>query len=104
MEYTFSGRYSGLLEDLLNELKAVKELRVDFEDDYQGHVDVDVLLADGRVFSYCYLYGSCSGCDEWEDRGLSDSEIKKVMLQEATIFDNAEQYEQFNENKKNKEE
>jgi hypothetical protein len=93
MDYTFKGRYSGELEDLLDELKAVKELRVDFDNDYQGHVDVDVLLEDGKVFSYKYYYGSCSGCDSWEGDDLTGDEIKIEMLKEATIFDNESQYQ-----------
>ena len=95
MGYTFSGRYSRTLEELLNDLGAVKELKVDFEDDYQGYVAVDALLSDGRVFSYKYSYGSCSGCDEWEDRDLTPNQIKNEMFQEATLFDDVNQYERY---------
>ena len=95
MQYTFEGRYADILKSVLDNLGAVEELRVNFEDDYQGFVDVDVLLSDDRVFSYMYNYGSCSGCDEWEDRGLSDSEIEEEMLSEAAIFDTREEYQKW---------
>ena len=85
-------RYASNLESLLNDLNAVKILRKDYIEDYQGYVDLDVLLEDGRIFSYGYKYGSCSGCDEWEALGLSDEEIKKVMLKEGTFFSTYESY------------
>lgn len=93
--FSFGGRYSDILEELLASLVAVKELRCEFEDDYQGFVDVDAELSDGRVFSYKYWYGSCSGCDGWEADDLSDSQIMDEMRQECTIFDTMEQYEEW---------
>jgi hypothetical protein len=85
-------RYSDILEELINELHGVEVLRLDYMSDWQGFVDIDVLLEDGRVFSYKYYYGSCSGCDDWLARNLSDEEIKQEMMQEATIFSNLEAY------------
>lgn len=79
-------RYSEVLSDVASALGGKKVLRLDYESDYQGYVDIDVLLSDGRVFSYMYSYGSCSGCDEWEARDLSDEQIGEAMLQEATFF------------------
>lgn len=95
MNYTFSGRYTDELKSLLNELGATQELRVEFEDDYTGKVDLDVLLKDGRVFSYLYYYGSCSGCDDWQDRNLSENEIKNEMRTEATFFNSVEDYKEY---------
>lgn len=88
-------RYSDILQKVLDDLSAKKLLRKDYESCYQGHVDVDVLLNDGRVFSYKYYYGSCSGCDEWEGESYSDEEIKNIMLKEATIFDNILDYNKW---------
>lgn len=93
-EHKFSGRYSELLEEVLEELGVDKVLREDFEDDWQGYVDVDVLLNDGRIYSYKYWYGSCSGCDDWESDGLPDDNIKTIM-KNATYFGNIEQYEEW---------
>lgn len=96
MNYNFDGcRYSSCLIDLLTQLQAVQVLFEKYDNDYQGFVDVDVLLSDGRVFSYAYSYGSCSGCDEWENLGLSTEEIKKTMLTEATIFNSIEEYNKW---------
>jgi len=88
----FSGRYSEILRKVLGSLSAKEVLYESFEDNYQGDVDVDVLLEDGRVFSYRYSYGSCSGCDTWEADGLSDDKIAESMTREATFFDNEERY------------
>lgn len=88
-------RYSENLQQVISKLRGEEILRLSYESDYQGDVDIDVLLSDGRVFSYNYNYGSCSGCDEWESRGLSDNEIEATMLSEATIFDSRKQYDKW---------
>lgn len=85
-------RYADVLESLLRDLDAEKVLYLTFEDDYQGSLDADVLLKDGRVFSYGYSYGSCSGCDEWEDEGQSDDGIKEIMKSSATFFNTQDEY------------
>jgi len=36
-------------------------------DDYQGHVAIVAKLDDGRWLHYGWSYGSCSGCDAWEE-------------------------------------
>ena len=88
-------RYSKNLQAVLIKLGAKKLLRKVYESDYQGYVDVDVLLEDGRVYSYYYSYGSCAGCDEWDNRDLNNEQIEEIMINEATIFDNMEQYEAY---------
>ena len=85
-------RYSDILQKVINELGGEKVLFVNYDSDYQGYVDIDVLLKDGRVFSYYYPYGSCSGCDEWEDMCYSEAQIKDIMTQEATFFEKKWQY------------
>ena len=88
-------RYGDCLADVLNELGAVKVLREQYVKDYQGEVDVDVLLKDGRIFSYYYSYGSCSGCDTWEAKGYDDDEIKREMKMKATYFSSMNEYSQW---------
>ena len=85
-------RYSDVLQGLLERLHAKEMLRLKFDSDYQGFVDCSVLLEDGKVFSYKYWYGSCSGCDEWESDDLTEDQIAQRMLSEATFFENIEQY------------
>jgi len=46
------------------------------EGDYSGSVATALLLADGRVAMYNDYYGSCSGCDSWED--ATDSDVRKL--------------------------
>ena len=56
-------RYCSNLQKVIDRLGGEKILRLEYESDYQGYVDIDVLLSDGTVMSYYYSYGSCSGCD-----------------------------------------
>lgn len=90
-------RYAYVLEDLIIALKGKEVLYLKYESDYQGYVDIDVLLEDGRVFSYEYSYGSCSGCDDWEYRQLTDQQILEEMKKGATYFDKLEDYQKFKE-------
>ncbi len=72
-----------------------------FEDayaDWQGYLDMDVLLHDGRVVSYYYSYGSCSGCDPWEGEFSYDTQefsVSQVMLDEMTIFTDRAEYDRW---------
>jgi len=91
-ELVGNARYSHILNKLVMELNGVVILRFEFEADYQGFVDIDVLLLDGRVFSYKYSYGSCSGCDEWESRDLSDDDIMDEMHKDASFYISIQSY------------
>ncbi len=97
-----NARYSDNLQTVLNKLGSKELLHKDYESDYQGYVDISVLLEDGRVYSYKYYYGSCSGCDEWESDNYSDEQIVQIMIDEATFFDNIEQFNKYRENIENK--
>jgi hypothetical protein len=95
-------RYSNELTILSKKLAAVKVLDLSYESDFSGFVDLSVLLKDGRVWSYQYYYGSCSGCDDWEDRKLTSEEIVDEMERESTFFDSIEQYRAFDRLRKSK--
>jgi hypothetical protein len=61
------------------------------EGDYQGQVATAMHLPDGRVALYNDYYGSCSGCDSWED--ASDDDVRKMCIglaNGAYVFPNAE--------------
>jgi len=72
-------RYSENVQEVLTKLGAKETLFINECDDWQGFLDVDVLLNDGRVFSYRYDYGSCSGCDEWEGEGYNNDEANRTF-------------------------
>lgn len=94
-ELTENARYSYILDEVINLIGGKEVLRIEYESDWSGYVDIDVLLDDNRVFSYKYNYGSCSGCDEWEANELDKNDIKEIMLQESTIFDNIDSYNKW---------
>gem|GEM_PF-4700836 len=48
------------------------------EDDHHGTIAIAHKLSDGRVVVMTDYYGSCSGCDCWED--ASDDDAKKQVL------------------------
>ena len=102
MEINYGCRWEEGVEYALELLGGGKEiLRVSYEADYQGYLDIDVLLNDGRVFSYKYWYGSCSGCDAWEDATDDDVRIMcKQLVGGALIFQNLEECKKFLSSKK----
>ncbi len=51
----------------------------DSESNYQGHANVLAFMPDKTFVHYTWTYGSCSGCDEWESRGLSDEQVEAEM-------------------------
>ena len=46
-------------------------------DDYQGSIAVAYRLSDGRVAVMTDYYGSCSGCDAWEN--CTEDEARKMI-------------------------
>ena len=61
-------RYGEVLEGLIGNYSHI--LAYCGESDYQGSVAV-AWESEGKFYFYEYSYGSCSGCDDWESRGLS---------------------------------
>lgn len=55
-------------------------------DDYQGAAAILALMPDGQLCFYEWTYGSCSGCDDWEARCLSNGEIEQEMRDGAVYF------------------
>jgi hypothetical protein len=54
--------------------------------DYQGYANVLAAMPDGSFIHYEWTYGSCSGCDEWEARGLSDEEIWEEVKRTMAVL------------------
>lgn len=66
------------------------------EGDWQGMVATCVKLEDGRYVIYNDYYGSCSGCDSWED--ANDDEVKTMCIglsNGAYIFESIEDVIEF---------
>ena len=58
--------------------------------DYQGEAQVIVAFSDGRVAMYGWSYGSCSGCDSWEDKPLA--KVSKEIEDSILWFDSPAQF------------
>lgn len=80
-------RYGDVAERIFSEAEIIWEHS---ESDYQGWANVLAKMPDGTFIHYEWTYGSCSGCDEWEDRGLTDDEVEQEMRRTMVLFQNAE--------------
>lgn len=85
-----SARYTENIPKWFIELDFVDGI---IEANYSGEVNLIGANAN-KYYSLRYYYGSCSGCDTWEDKNLSDSEIEKE-LSDLIIEYTKEQYEQL---------
>jgi hypothetical protein len=63
------------------------------EGDWQGVVATAVQLADGRYCWYEDSYGSCSGCDAWED--ASDESVRTLCINLANSARISNSYEEL---------
>ncbi len=72
-------RYAGGHDEQMQKLfKGAEVLAHWNEGDYHGTVATAVKLQDGRYCWYQDSYGSCSGCDSWED--ASDADVKTLCI------------------------
>lgn len=72
-------RYAGGHDcQMLSLFKGAKVLAHWNEGDDRGQVATAVQLADGRFAWYQDSYGSCSGCDSWED--ADDESVRKLCI------------------------
>lgn len=77
-------RYGEIAENIFGDAKILWE---DSEADYQGHATIIAEMTDGTFAFYEWWYGSCSGCDDWESRGLNDDQIEAEMREHMVTFD-----------------
>ncbi len=66
------------------------------EGDYQGMVATCVKLPDGRYAIYNDYYGSCSGCDSWED--ANDEQVRAMCVSlsnSAYVFNSLDDVKEF---------
>lgn len=72
-------RYAGGHDDQMIGLFKNSELIAHWNSgDYQGEVATCVRLADNMFVIYNDYYGSCSGCDSWED--ANDTEVRNMCI------------------------
>jgi hypothetical protein len=91
-------RYSGGHDEQMRGLlKDVTILGHWNEGDYQGYVATCVQLNDtGEIVIYNDSYGSCSGCDSWED--ATDDDVRQMCRQLACgayVFKNLDDCKEF---------
>lgn len=92
-------RYAGShVEHLSNLFLHSQMIASETSGDYQGY-DVVVILftppiphVDPKIIIVSDYYGSCSGCDAWED--ASDESLKKLLI---SISNNARLFDTFDE-------
>lgn len=66
-------------------------------DDYQGHANF-LGWTGAALVHYRWDYGSCSGCDPWEDEYDSDpghSKLVERMRADAQYFDDIEEFRKY---------
>lgn len=90
-------RYAGGHDDQMRGLFKDAEVIAHWnEGDWQGMVATCVKLTDGRYAIYNDYYGSCSGCDSWED--ARDEEVKSMCIglsNSAYVFNNLADVKEF---------
>lgn len=83
----YAGGHDEQMKGLLKDVKIIAHYN---EGDYQGMVATCVKLNDSKeIVIYNDYYGSCSGCDAWED--ATDDDVRQMCRQlacGALIFQN----------------
>ena len=86
-------RYSNVATRILENADILIDNSVD---DYQGRVDLIAFMPNSDIITFTYSYGSCSGCDDWEDRRLSESQIEEEMRRDCMeIFTDYEEFKKY---------
>lgn len=76
-------RYGDIIGAIFAESEVIWEHS---ENDYQGFAAVLVSMPDGTFIHYTWSYGSCSGCDEWEARELSEDQIRTEVIKSMAVL------------------
>lgn len=89
----YAGGHDEQMQGLFKDVKVIGHWN---EGDYQGMVATCVQLPDGWFAIYNDYYGSCSGCDSWED--ASDESVKAMCINlsnGAYIFQSIEDVKEY---------
>lgn len=89
-------RWSKLADAALGLSEGWEILWENSESDYQGHADIfakSTSWGDSRYLVYSWTYGSCSGCDGWEDQ--TRESIIREMLDTALFLSSKSELERY---------
>jgi hypothetical protein len=89
----YAGGHDEQMHGLFKDAKVIGHWN---EGDYQGMVATCVQLSDGRFVIYNDYYGSCSGCDSWED--ASDEAVKSMCINlsnSAYVFESLDDVKEY---------
>ncbi len=86
-------RYGNVATRIFGELEIIWEHS---EDDYQGFANVLAFNKQDNTFiHYDWTYGSCSGCDEWKDRELTEDQIEQEMRSNLLVLHGISQAKKY---------
>lgn len=89
----YAGGHDQQMQGLFKDAKVIAHWN---EGDWQGSVATCVQIPDGRFVIYNDYYGSCSGCDSWED--ATDDEVKAMCINlsnGAYVFQSLDDVKEF---------
>ena len=81
----YAGGHDAQMKGLIKGAKVITHWN---SGDYQGQVATCIRIPSGEFVIYNDYYGSCSGCDAWED--ATDEQVKKMcndLVYSSYIFD-----------------
>ena len=84
-------RYAGGHDDIMRNIfgSNAKVIAEWIEDDYQGYEAFAYQFKDGSIVIATDYFGSCSGCDAWEDATDDDAkELITEIVSSSRLFDN----------------
>lgn len=82
-------RYAGGHEDIMKNIFGSNAVVIAdwIEDDYQGEEAFAYQFPDGTVVIITDYFGSCSGCDAWEDSTIEEmKDLVRAMVSSSKVF------------------
>ena len=89
----YAGGHDDQMQGLIKDAKVIGHWN---EGDYQGSVATCIKVISGEFIIYNDYYGSCSGCDSWED--ANDEEVIKMcndLIYTSKIFNTLKEVKIF---------
>lgn len=73
-------RYGDVAERIFGKAEILWEHSENY---YSGNANIFAKMPDGQFCHYEWTYGSCPGCDDWENRSLDDDAVEVEMRKSA---------------------